>query len=226
MSTLTATDLRHPTHWTDRLPANRARSGIPWGVTPPDPAPTLPSAGTRPPELKRSIDSGEAAPGVPPAALSSQRTAPLTAQPQGDDKKPTAYRCDRCGTVRHWSLTPGPQGGPGVCACGADPLSWYPVAPSEARAIPTLPGITHPAAPAPARLASVRYRLKDGSAGSIVGACPVAELLEDLQRIYGDRLASVEPRRPEPDSPSSPDVNDGLAAPVTARSPDKQRRQP
>ncbi|MGX2030617.1 hypothetical protein [Methylocaldum gracile] len=213
MSTLTATGLRHPTHWTDRLPANRARSGIPWGVTPPDPAPTLPSAGTRPPELKRSIDSGEAAPGVPRAALESQRTAPLTAKPQGDDKKPTAYRCDRCGTVVRWSSRPGPEGGLGFCDCGADPLAWYPVRPKFPE-------------PAPARLASVRYRLKDGSAGSIVGAFPVSELLEDLQRIYGDRLASVEPRRPEPDSPSSPDFNDGLAAPVTARSPDKQRRQP
>jgi len=51
----------------------------------------------------------------------------------------------------------------------------------------------------------VAYRLKDGSGGSIVGACPVSELLEDLKRVYGDRLAVLAPR--------GPDFNDGLAAP-------------
>jgi hypothetical protein len=165
--------------------------GIPWGVTAPDPAPGRPSAGPRPPEPKRSLVSGAAAPGVPPAALASQRATPLPAQPQGDGNIPLAYRCDHCGTVRPWSSRPGPEGGLGFCDCGADPLAWYPVRPQ-------------PTEPSPARLASVRYRLKDGAGGSIVGACPVSELLDDLRRVYGDRLAAIEPRTEHP-------LKDGLA---------------
>jgi len=172
---------------------DRARSGIPWGVTSPDPAPTGSSAGTRPAESKRSFAVGAAAQGVPRAALLSQRATPLTKDPEGARNNMTAYRCDHCGLVRHWPSKPGPQGGLGFCDCGADPLAWYPVRPK----VPD---------PAPTRLASVRYRLKDGSGGSIVGACPVSELLEDLQRVYGDRLAALEPRTENA-------LNDGLAAP-------------
>jgi len=170
-----------------------APSGIPWGLSGSDPAPTALSAGTRPAEIERTPTAGAAAPGVPPAALLSQRAAPLPKDPNGARNSTTAYRCDHCGTVRYWSLRPGPQGGPGFCDCGADPLAWFPVCPKA----PEL-------APSP-RLASVAYRLKDGSQGSIVGACPVSELLEDLRRVYGDRLAALEPR--------GPDFNDGLAAP-------------
>jgi len=171
---------------------NRARSGIPWGVTAPDPAPTAKSAGTRPAESKRSFAVGAAAPGVPQAALASHRAAPLPAKPKADGNIPLAYRCDHCGTVRPWPSKPGPEGGLGFCDCGADPLAWYPVRPKAADL-------------APARLASVRYELTDGNGGSIVGACPVSELLEDLKRVYGDRLERIEPR--------GPDFNDGLAAP-------------
>jgi len=92
-----------------------------------------------------------------------------------------AYRCDVCGTVRRLTTRPGPHGGLGFCACGADSLAWYPVRPKAAE-------------PSPPRLASVRYSLIDGNGGSIIGACPVSELLDDLKRVYGDRLARVEPR--------------------------------
>jgi len=176
---------RHPNDY-------RARSGIPWGLSGSDPAPAGSSAGPRPAESKRSFAVGAAAPGVPPAALLSQRATPLTKDPEGARNSTTAYRCDHCGTVRLWSSKPGPEGGLGVCDCGADPLAWFPVRPKTT-------------ARSPARLASVRYELTDGNGGSIVGACPVSELLDDLQRVYGDRLAAREPR--------GPDFNDGLAAP-------------
>jgi len=170
----------------------RARSGIPWGLTVPNPAPVGSSAGSRPAEIERSSESGAAAPGVPQAALLSQRAAPLPKEPDSARNNTTAYRCDHCGTVRLWASKPGPQGGLGVCDCGTDPLSWFPLRPKAPE-------------PSPTRLASVRYELTDGNGGSIVGACPVSELLEDLKRIYGDRLAALAPR--------GPDFNDGLAAP-------------
>ena len=177
---------RHPN-------GHRARAGIPWGVTSPDPAPTGSSAGSRPAEIERTPTAGAAAPGVPRAALASHRTAPLPAKPKADGNIPLAYRCDHCGLVRPWPSKPGPEGGLGVCDCGADPLAWYPIRPKAADPAPSV------------RLASVRYQLKDGNGGSIVGACPVSELLEDLKRVYGDRLAVLAPR--------GPDFNDGLAAP-------------